>query len=57
MKQHVLLPLIHLLDRSQDIHRIAILFRRLDQRLYVFREARTTIATAWIQELTPDTAV
>ena len=53
----MLLRLVHSLDSFEDAHRTAIFLRRADEGLHILGEARASIATARVEELTPDTGV
>ena len=49
--------LIDTLYSLEHFHGIAILVGRLDKSLDIFRETRTTITAAGIEELTTDTGI
>ena len=57
LKKNALLSLVHLFHSFQNTHRITILFSSLYQRLYIFRETRTTVSTTGIQKFTANTTI
>jgi len=57
LEEHVLLRLVYSLDSFEDTHRTAMLLRRADEGLHILGEARASIATARVEELTPDTGI
>ena len=57
LENHSLLIFVDVFDRFEHMHLIAILFRSLYQRLNIFRETRTSIATTRIKEFAADTRV
>ena len=57
VEKHPFLPLVDPLDRREDLHRIAVLLGRSDQRLDVFREAGAAVAAARVKKLASDACV
>ena len=57
LENHSLLIFINVFNRFEHLHLIAILFCSLYQRLNIFRETRTSIATTRIKEFAADTRV
>ena len=52
--QLVFLLVVDLLNRLQQLRLVTDLLRRADQRLDIFREARTTVAAARVDEVITD---
>ena len=57
LEEDTLLPLVHPIHRLEHLHGVACALGRLDERLDVLREARATVAAAWVEELAPDARI
>ena len=53
----MLLRLVHCFNSLEDTHRTTIFLSRADEGLHILREARASIATARVEELTSDTGI
>ncbi|CAM2156829.1 hypothetical protein PT2222_30158 [Paraburkholderia tropica] len=57
LREHLLLPFVDVLDRAQDLQRLAEIFSGAHQRLDVLREARAAVTAARVQEVVTDTRI
>ncbi|ABA49950.1 hypothetical protein BURPS1710b_2989 [Burkholderia pseudomallei 1710b] len=54
VEQHVLLCVVHVLDRLENPERLTVFARGANERLHVLRKARAAVADARIQEVIAD---
>ena len=57
LKEDVLLQVVHLLHRLQQLHLITYAFSHADQRTYILGKAAAAVATAGVEKAAPDAGV